>query len=872
MSERDLEYLRSELPSDFDPSIYLEINKDLRDAGVDPIEHYLLHGNGEGRQYKIELHSQNKSQKYSKNFLSNITRGIRRIINSKQAILPDDFNSIGYLELNPDLKLAGVDPELHYISHGAHEGRRYSLVGAYTINEISCTNRTLKTILLISHEATRTGAPILSLSLIDCLSKKYNVVVLLLSGGVLNSNFLQSSATSVILADTRGNPFLAEKILDEIAFKYIFHFSLVNSLEASLHVLKGLSNNFIPAINLVHEYSSCYCRSLDVLKYLCSWPGEIVFSSQSTLSDAVNIFPDILSKKIHVIPQGRSNIPRELNEALLQKDDIEVLKNLIRPYKLKNETVIIGAGPVCIRKGPDLFIQVAAQVIKLCPDKNFRFVWIGKRLDEEIDLSYTTFVKDQIVRSGLKDSVVLIDETPYLEVAYQEADLFLVSSRLDPLPNVAIDAMSWGIPVLCFDKCTGIAEILIDENLEEECVANYLDVTHLASKIIKYSYSNELIARVGDVSMRIAHDYFQIENYSERLSNIGELYVDRNSRSLEIISLSEKFNQSYYLAEEKNCIDQSLAIQKYIQEWGFGMTGRKPSPDFHPGIYRELNNLQKDSIDPFAHYLASGCPTGAWKSNLIIGDRSFSVERKISSNFKSLLHIHVYYLSMLGEILSRLKLNSAAPDLFITVTNPENIEPIQSALKNYCGELLNIKVVPNAGRDIAPFLIEALSIDLTKYEYIGHVHTKKSTHVSDVIGAQWSSFLYENTIGGEKSGAMMDRIFNSFGDDKGLGLIYPSDPNACGWDLNLSYALDLAKKLNIRKLPNNFNFPIGNMFWGRVSVFARFKELNFDWSECPSEPLPIDGTVLHAIERIIPHVIASSGYEYALTYTPGVTR
>ena len=39
--------------------------------------------------------------------------------------LPTDFSVKDYLDLNPDVAAAGVDPVDHYLRHGAHEGRRY---------------------------------------------------------------------------------------------------------------------------------------------------------------------------------------------------------------------------------------------------------------------------------------------------------------------------------------------------------------------------------------------------------------------------------------------------------------------------------------------------------------------------------------------------------------------------------------------------------------------------------------------------------------------------------------------------------------------------------------------------------------------------
>jgi lipopolysaccharide biosynthesis protein len=39
----------------------------------------------------------------------------------------------------------------------------------------------------------------------------------------------------------------------------------------------------------------------------------------------------------------------------------------------------------------------------------------------------------------------------------------------------------------------------------------------------------------------------------------------------------------------------------------------------------------------------------------------------------------------------------------------------------------------------------------------------------------------------------------------------------------------------------------------------------------PPEPLPHDGTILHAIERLLPFVARHAGCRFATTHVPGVT-
>ena len=49
----------------------------------------------------------------------------------------------------------------------------------------------------------------------------------------------------------------------------------------------------------------------------------------------------------------------------------------------------------------------------------------------------------------------------------------------------------------------------------------------------------------------------------------------------------------------------------------------------------------------------------------------------------------------------------------------------------------------------------------------------------------------------------------SFGKDNKLGIVFPCDPTCVGWTKNRYAAEELAKRLGIPYLPNNY----GNMFW-----------------------------------------------------------
>ena len=122
---------------------------------------------------------------------------------------------------------------------------------------------------------------------------------------------------------------------------------------------------------------------------------------------------------------------------------------------------------------------------KAISNKSVRFLWIGDGYEPSYDFMVSLWLQDQIVRSGLSEKLLIIKNTSAYKQLIKRADLFLMTSRLDPLPNVAIDAMYAGTPMLCFEKACGLADYLEkDEVLKQNLVSQYLDINNMSKKAI----------------------------------------------------------------------------------------------------------------------------------------------------------------------------------------------------------------------------------------------------------------------------------------------------------------------------------------------------------------------------------------------------
>ena len=245
---------------------------------------------------------------------------------------------------------------------------------------------------------------------------------------------------------------------------------------------------------------------------------------------------------------------------------------------------------------------------------------------------------------------------------------------------------------------------------------------------------------------------------------------------------------------------------------------------------------------------------------------------KLPDNHRVALHLHIYYPELLPEIITRLACNRICPDLFISITNETARQSVISQLSEYRGKVVDIQLVPNRGRNIGPFLTAFSQGLLANYDFIGHIHTKKTVDVKDAsMGETWRQFLLDNLLGGE-SGPMADTILARMNKDASIGMVFPDDPYIVGWGANLAFAEPLAARMGLEKLPEYFVFPVGTMFWSKASALAPLLDLNLSWDDYPEEPLPYDGSSLHALERLFSLILSINNFRSAATNVMGLTR
>ncbi len=309
----------------------------------------------------------------------------------------------------------------------------------------------------------------------------------------------------------------------------------------------------------------------------------------------------------------------------------------------------------------------------------------------------------------------------------------------------------------------------------------------------------------------------------------------------------------------------------FINAWNEWGEGTYLEPDRNRG-YAVLNTLSRalfdlpyemknrwmasDMAEPI-HLVGCGVPeyeNPAWK-------------KQLSKKTMIAVQAHVYYTDLLDDIIERINQIRFPYDLYISTDTPQKKAEIQRMLAGRTNaKAVKVRVFPNKGRDVAPFILQLQPV-IHQYEYFCHIHSKKS--LQGDIGTIWRHYLYENLLG---STGIIDEILYAFETQKKLGLIFPQNLDLLAthldWGCNRKIAQDLVNRMKMKiDLPDSesLKFIAGNMLWGRVKAVSQLFDCHLQPEDFPEELGQLDGTIMHAIERLWLILAKENGYDYLIT-------
>ncbi len=184
----------------------------------------------------------------------------------------------------------------------------------------------------------------------------------------------------------------------------------------------------------------------------------------------------------------------------LSENDI-IIGQVSRLNEQKGHTYLIDAAPAIIAKQPHV-----------------KFVLVG-------DGPLRADLEQQIKANGVEDHFKLLGFRQDVHEILPLFDVFTLPSLYEGLPNVVLEAMACGLPVVA-TPVDGTKEAVIDS--ETGILVPVGDVKELAENLLKVISNNDLKSKLGTAGRKRVEDEFSLDGQVKKFETLYETYALRN--------------------------------------------------------------------------------------------------------------------------------------------------------------------------------------------------------------------------------------------------------------------------------------------------------------------------------------------------------
>jgi glycosyltransferase involved in cell wall biosynthesis len=353
-------------------------------------------------------------------------------------------------------------------------------------------------LLFITHESALSGAPRSFLYFIEWLKshrKEYEIHVVSLK----SENPLANAFKSV-----------SDAYYDFTKVSNKIDYSLKNRIKRKLTGKAFVSpkNQLLQSI-IKNNYAFIYANTVVALPIALQikesiGSAKLLLHVHEMATAIEQLLPNFKSLQVHVdyIIAASELVKEHLvryfgcNELMIQRvyecSDISITENtpLLEPTIAKR---VIMVGGAYWAKGDDLFLLVAKEVVSR--DPSIHFYWLGSQ-----SLERKTVNQGDIDKLGISSHVHFLPHNSTPHDVVKAMDVFALTSRSDSFPLAAIEAGLLGVPIVCFEKASGIQEVIQQGGGE---VVPYLDIQKMADAIISLVTSDQFRVKKSEEVKRL---------------------------------------------------------------------------------------------------------------------------------------------------------------------------------------------------------------------------------------------------------------------------------------------------------------------------------------------------------------------------------
>ena len=221
---------------------------------------------------------------------------------------------------------------------------------------------------------------------------------------------------------------------------------------------------------------------------------------------------------------------------------------------------------------------------------------------------------------------------------------------------------------------------------------------------------------------------------------------------------------------------------------------------------------------------------------------------------------HLFYPDLAGELRETLTAIPYPVDVFVSTDTDAKRRQIADAFATWRGRL-EIRLLPNRGRDIAPKLVGFRDV-FDDHGIVLLLHGKKTPDFDK--GEAWRRTLTGCLVGSPDTVRSILEIFRL---DPAVGMVicqhFEPIRRFIGWHHNFAVARRLARRMGVTLTSRHeIDMPSGSMFWTRSAAIRPLLDLGLTIEDFPEERGQTNGTLAHAIERLFLFACEAAGYRW----------
>ncbi|MEO8208916.1 MAG: glycosyltransferase family 4 protein [bacterium] len=364
-----------------------------------------------------------------------------------------------------------------------------------------------KTILLISHSSSLTGGGEEDFfRLLKHLKKNYNIISII-PEGPRAKEFSELSDKSLLIPN-KIFPINIGTIKEYVDF-------IIKSVMKLIKIFPFLSKNRVDVCFI--NSSVCFVETLPLIY------NKIPF----VVSVKEVIKPDLIRKLVYKLFDRFSSIvifvskytesdyfkltgsKKSLyNPSCIEEDYYNEIFNKSEILNKENKIRIINIGGFYSLKGQDILFEAAEKI----SGNNFEIKFIGK----EVNTDFFNLMKTKISSSANSRRYNIAGELSKEEIIgeYRNADIFVISSRIEGMPLVLLEALHLGVPIIASNVGI-VSEVII--NNENGFIFEPGDTEALSKYLKKLIEVRELRKKFSENAKTTYPKYFNLKRSLENI-------------------------------------------------------------------------------------------------------------------------------------------------------------------------------------------------------------------------------------------------------------------------------------------------------------------------------------------------------------------